>query len=316
MRDKIIIIGGDPNSINSEIMFKCWKKLGPKIKKKIYFVANFELIKQQFKKLNYSINLKKLKDLNEESNDFKIINVDLDFKSPFNVNIKNSKEYVKSSLNFAHNLALEGVVKGIINCPINKKLLNKNFGVTEYLALKCKVKQNKEVMLIANKNFAVSPITTHIKIKHIAKNININKIINKVQTIHKWYIKQYNKKPKIGVLGLNPHNAEMTKGSEEVKYIVPAINKLKKSKINIKGPLVADTIFVKNYKKYDVIVGMYHDQVLSPFKSLYRFNAINITLGLKYLRLSPDHGVAVDIIGKNKADESSLLKCITFLCKS
>jgi len=76
---------------------------------------------------------------------------------------------------------------------------------------------------------------------------------------------------------------------------------------------VADTIFINQYKKYDVIVGMFHDQVLTPFKTIYKFNAINITLGLKYLRVSPDHGVAKDLIKKNKANPTSLLNCIDFI---
>ena len=79
------------------------------------------------------------------------------------------------------------------------------------------------------------------------------------------------------------------------------------------GPLIADTVFVKDFSKYDVLVGMYHDQVLAPFKALYKFNALNVTLGLKYLRLSPDHGTATNLIGKNKANPASLIKCISFL---
>ena len=123
------------------------------------------------------------------------------------------------------------------------------------------------------------------------------------------------KKPKIAVLGMNPHNAEFRENSEEKKIIIPAIKQLKKLKFNLDGPLVADTIFINDYKKYNVIVGMYHDQVLAPFKSIFKFNAINITLGLKYLRLSPDHGTATNIIGKNKADITSFLKCINFIKK-
>ena len=82
--------------------------------------------------------------------------------------------------------------------------------------------------------------------------------------------------------------------------------------MNIKGPLVSDTIFMNDYKNFDVIVGMYHDQVLSPFKTLFKFDAINITLGLDYIRVSPDHGTARNLVGKNKANPSSLLKCIDF----
>ena len=90
---------------------------------------------------------------------------------------------------------------------------------------------------------------------------------------------------------------------------------MKKKGYRITGPLVSDTVFINDYKKYDVIVCMYHDQVLTPFKTIFKFDAINITLGLKYLRLSPDHGVARNIIKRKIADHSSLTKCIEFLYK-
>ena len=170
-------------------------------------------------------------------------------------------------------------------------------------------------MLIKNEKLSVSPITTHINIKDVSRKIKEKLIINKVKTIDFWYKKKLKKKAKIAILGLNPHNAELRETSEERKIIIPAINNLKKLGINIKGPLVSDTIFINDYKKFDVIVGMFHDQVLSPFKALFKFNAINITLGLKYLRVSPDHGVAKNIIGKNKADTTSLLQCINFINK-
>ena len=92
-------------------------------------------------------------------------------------------------------------------------------------------------------------------------------------------------------------------------------NYLKKKGIKVEGPLVADTIFINDYKKFDVIVGMYHDQVIAPFKTLYKFDAINMTLGLKYLRVSPDHGTARDIIFKDKANPNSLIKCINTILK-
>ena len=114
------------------------------------------------------------------------------------------------------------------------------------------------------------------------------------------------------MLGLNPHNAEFRKDSKEFKIILPTINFLKKRGVYLNGPIAADTVFLDNYKKYDVIVGMYHDQVLTPFKALYKYNAINITLGLKYLRASPDHGVATDLVKKFKANPTSLIECIYF----
>ena len=112
---------------------------------------------------------------------------------------------------------------------------------------------------------------------------------------------------------MNPHNAEHRKFSEEEQIIIPSIKKLNRLKLNISGPFPSDTIFMQEYKKYDVIVGMYHDQVLAPFKTLFKYDAINVTLGLKYLRASPDHGVAENLIGKKRANATSLLKCINFI---
>ena len=315
MKNKIVIITGDPNSINSEIIYKSWKKINISIKKRIYFISNFQLLQKQFEKLNYRINLEKVESINQNSknNKLKILDIDLKFKNPFRVPEKSTSKFVINSLNQAHKLALNKKVIGIINCAINKKIFKNKIGVTEYLAKKCKVKNNSEVMLITNKKYSVSPLTTHIDIKEVSKNIKSRTFISKVKTIDKWFKKNFKKKPKIGVLGLNPHNAELRKDSKEKKVIIPTIYKLKKLGINIKGPLVSDTIFLEDYKKYDVIVGMYHDQVLSPFKALFKFDAINVTLGLKYLRVSPDHGTAVNLIGKNKAKSNSLLKCISFL---
>tara|TARA_B100001093_G_C26795717_1_gene1000987 strand:- start:798 stop:1766 length:969 start_codon:yes stop_codon:yes gene_type:complete len=317
MNKKIIIIGGDPNSINTEIIFKTWKKLNNNVKKNIYLISNFELVNRQFKKLKFKCKLMKIKNIDDHltTKSLKIIDIPLDFKKPFNVSLNKSSKYVLSSLNLAHNLAKNKKVKGIINCAINKNLIksSKKIGVTEYLASKCSIKKNSEIMMIFNKKLSVVPITTHVSIKDVSKKIRSKLIIKKIISLNENYKKIFNNKPKIGILGLNPHNAEFKKNSEEILEIIPAIKKLKQKKVNIKGPIVSDTIFVAEYKKFDVIVGMYHDQVLSPFKTLFNFNAINITLGLNYIRLSPDHGPAIDIIGKNKADCTSLLNCVNFI---
>jgi 4-hydroxy-L-threonine phosphate dehydrogenase PdxA len=319
MKKKIILVSGDPNSINSELIYKSLKKLNTSNKKKIYLITNFNLIEKQLKKLNYKMKFEVVKDIHEQTNGkkIKIINIDLKFKDPFNLPKDVSSKFVQKSLNLAHKLAMTKNVIGLINCPINKNLLNAGkTGVTEYLASKCNIKNNSEVMLIKNKKMSVSPITTHVDIKEVSKKISKTKIVKKVLTINKWFKTIYKKKPSIGILGLNPHNAEFRKKSEEKKIIIPAISYLKRMGIDVKGPLVSDTIFMQEYKNYDVIVGMFHDQVLTPFKALFKFDAINITLGLKYLRASPDHGIAVNLIGKNKANPKSLIKCIEFMNKS
>ena len=319
MKYKIIVVAGDPNSINSEIIYKTWKKLNQITKKKIYLIANYNLISQQFRKLKFKVKLIKTNDLSNNSNldSLKIIDVPLKFNNSFNVSKKESSKYVFKSLDLAHKLSLNKKIAGFINCPINKKLISKNgkIGITEYLASKCKIKDSSEVMLIHNKKLSVVPITTHLDIKDVSKKISTKIIEKKINTLNKYYKKIFKKKPKIGILGLNPHNAELRKNSEEIKIIYPAIRKLKQNGINISNLLVADTIFINNYKNFDVIAGMYHDQVLSPFKTLFKFDAINITLGLSYTRLSPDHGPAYDLIGKNKSNFLSLYRCIKFFNK-
>lgn len=314
---KIIIVAGDPNSVNSEIIYKSWKKLSKNVRQNLFIIANYELFKKQLKILNYRVEIKIIKNFDDfSSNVLNIIDVDLTFSDPFKVKNKEASKYVLDCLHLAHNLSLNKNILGMINCPISKNLLKKDkIGVTELLSKKCKIKKNSEVMMIRSDNFSVCPITTHMDLKDVSKNIKSKKIILKVKTINKYFIKIFKKKPIIGVLGLNPHNAELRNKSEEVIEIIPAIRTLKKLGLNIKGPLVTDTIFVKDYKNFDVIVGMYHDQVLTAFKSIFKFDAINLTLGLKYLRVSPDHGVALDIVKKKKASYESLLECVKFINK-
>ena len=318
MKKKIIIFSGEPKSINPELICKSWKKISNNVKRQIYVISNYTLLINQFRSLKYKIKVKKVKNISECENDIflKVIDIDLNFKNLFSLKPNETTKFINHGLSLAHKLGLKKNVKGIINCPINKNHLDKKFyGATEFFASKCSIKKDSEVMLISSKKFSVSPITTHVDLKYVSKKLNPGLIINKIKTINLCFKNIFNKKPKIAVLGLNPHNSEFKNNSEENKIIIPAIKKLKKLKIKLDGPFAADTLFVNKYKNYDVVVGMFHDQVIAPFKTLYKFNAINITLGLKYLRVSPDHGTALDIIGKNKSNADSLVGCINFIDK-
>ncbi len=312
----IAVIAGEPNSINSEIIVKAWKKI--KIKNKLFIIGNYKFLKKQINKIGLNIkiieinSLKQIKDLKK----LYILNVPFKYKSLFENNVLDTKKYLFKCLDVAHDLAINKKIKGFINAPINKKIFSKKFlGVTEYLANKNNIK-NKEVMMIYNKNLSVVPLTTHMEIKNVTNNIKSSLIREKILTLNRSYSKLFKKKPKIAILGLNPHNSENRKDSVENIIIKPTVEKLIKLGVNIKGPFPSDTVF-NNKKKigYNVIVGMYHDQVLAPFKALYGYDAINITLGLKYLRISPDHGVAQDIVGLNKANPQSLISAVNFLNK-
>jgi 4-hydroxy-L-threonine phosphate dehydrogenase PdxA len=169
-------------------------------------------------------------------------------------------------------------------------------------------------MIIYNKKISVSPITTHLPIDKVKKNLTTKRIINKILLINNFYKKTLLKTPKIAICGLNPHCENFfVRFSEEKKIIEPAIKILKK-KVFIRGPFPADTIFLENNRKnFDIIIGMYHDQVLAPIKTINEFGSINITAGLPFLRLSPDHGPNYRMAGKNKSNPQSLLNSIKFL---
>ena len=169
-------------------------------------------------------------------------------------------------------------------------------------------------MIIYNKNLSVCPLTTHLPIKLVSKKINKLEITNKVKLITNFWKKRFNRKIKIGITGLNPHCESIDKFNEDLKIILPTIKNLKNLNYNIEGPFPADTIFLKNNrKKFDLIMGMYHDQVLAPMKTLFEYDAINITIGLPFIRVSPDHGPNELMLGKNKSNYLSLLNSIKFL---
>ena len=308
------IVLGEPNSINSEILAK-----SNAYKKNVIVIGNYNLLKEQLKILKIKRKIKKINNLNnfqKHRGVLHVLDVPLIFKNAFSVNPNESSSYIKRCLNIAHNLCSQNKIKGMINCSINKKSVFKNqkLGVTEFLARKNKVFKS-EVMIIYNKELSVVPLTTHIKIKEVSRHIKKDLIIKKIKTLHRYYLKYFKKKPRIAVLGLNPHNFEFRKNSEEIKIIGPVVKILKKS-YNVSGPYPSDTIFFKdNLKKFDVIVGMYHDQVLTPFKALFGFDAINLTLGLPYIRISPDHGIAADKKKLNISNPQSLNRCIEVISK-
>ena len=304
----ILIVAGEPHSVFLEIFFKTLKK--KKIKNSIILIVNKKILINQLQLLKFNFKINEM-DKNLKLNEIKQNHINfiiVDFKSKY-VN-----KYIKNSFEIAIKLLKQNKNLGLINGPINKKkfLKNRYFGITEYLGSKTN-SLKKVVMLIYGKKISVSPITTHIPLKKVHLNISKNRIVNHVKLINDFYKLRFKIKPKVAITGLNPHCESNFTSSEEDKIIIPAINILKKKKYKVSGPYPADTIFLKqNMKNYDVIVGMYHDQVLSPIKSILGFNAINLTIGLPFTRVSPDHGPNVRMFGRNLSDPQSLIEAIKF----
>ena len=312
----IIIVSGEPYSVFLEIFFKIKKD---KFKRPIVLIVSKKLLCSQMKKLNFDFNINLI---DKDKIDYKkldnkkinLIDVDFKFQKTFDKITDKSNKYIKKSFNIALKLLKTNKFIGLINGPISKKnfLKEKFFGITEYLAHQTKTKNF--AMLIYNKSLSVCPITTHLPLKEVHKNISKKMIINKTILINSFYKKKFKKSPKIAITGLNPHCESNYKSSEEKNIIIPSINHVKKKGIKLEGPFAADTIFMAEHvKKYDVIIGMYHDQVLTPAKTLFGFEAINITLGLPYTRISPDHGPNTAMLGKNLSSPKSLLKALKFL---
>ena len=318
MKKPLAIIAGEPNSISSEIIFKSWKLRGQYTHKPLFIIGSIRLLNLQKKKLKHRIKIKKINKnfkINElNGTGLPVYDIKYNQKKPFEKISDKSNKYIFKCFDVALKFIKNKKILGFVNCPISKESLfkNKHQGVTEFLSKKVD-KKNNEVMLIYNKSLSVSPITTHIPLSQVNKKISQYNIIKKVKIINNFYKKIFNKKPNFAILGLNPHNFSSSTKSEEKRIINKAIKRLTKMNIKVTGPVASDSGFMifKKYK-FDVIIGMYHDQVLAPFKALYNFNAINITLGLPYIRISPDHGVAENITGKRIANPNSLIESIKF----
>lgn len=319
MKRPIVIILGEPNSISSEIFLKSLNYI-KKTKLNFIIIGNYSLLEKQANYLDFKINVKfKLSEINSLENvKFNFINVDYKQSKPFNLKTNNSDTFVKKCFEHAVILLKKKLAIGLINLPINKSKFTKNKykGITEYIADKTN-NRNKENMLLFNENFSVLPLTTHIPLRKVYKEISYKKIEKACKNINNFYLKTIKRKKfKIGILGLNPHNGENGYiGNEEKKIIIPAINKLKK-KYPIIGPLSPDTSFLQREKlEIDVLIGHYHDQILTTFKTKFDFNAINITIGLPFIRISPDHGIGTGIIGKGIANPKSFKKAVKFFSK-
>jgi 4-hydroxy-L-threonine phosphate dehydrogenase PdxA len=294
MKKLILIIASDPNSINYEILSKSVNFFKKKNKKNRYLlIGNKEEILEKTRIENSLLNI-------------------LDIKKNKNISL-----YLEECFKTSFKILKKKKAHGIINLPLNKKFLPKKYsGFTEYISDFFKI-AGKETMLLYNENFSVCPNTTHIPLAEVSNKLTKKIIIKNVLNINNFYKKIFMKNPRIGILGFNPHNGQdFFQELEEEKTILPSIKHIKKKKIKILGPISPDVAFneIKN-KKIDCLVGNYHDQVLPTFKYINKFNAINITLGLPFFRISPDHGTAENIIGKNLANPSSFLYALNFFEK-
>jgi len=318
LRNPILIVPGQLDSIFFEILFKILKK--KKFLSPLILICSSDNFKMNAKRFNFSSNIRlinsKFNNNNLNNKVFNLIDIKIDINKNKTNQTKYHNQYIKDCLETAFKILKSKKTNKFLNGPINKKrFLNKKFlGMTELISKRFNKKNIG--MLIYNKNLSVSPVTTHLPVKLIAKKISKKLVYKKLVLINNFFKKNFRFTPRIGVLGLNPHCESILSFNEDEKIIPLAIKLAKKNNILASGPYSADTIFLKqNRNNFDVILGMYHDQVLTPLKTLYEYDAINITMGLPFLRVSPDHGPNEKMVNKNLSNPTSLIKALEFLDK-
>jgi 4-hydroxythreonine-4-phosphate dehydrogenase len=223
-------------------------------------------------------------------------------------------KYAVKSLMAGANALKEGHIQGIVTAPIHKKnVQSQEFNYTGHTPfLKDIVKATDVLMLLYADNIRVALVTEHLPVKSIVQNITREAIVSKLTILNNSLRRDFGiDKPKIAVLGLNPHAGdEGLIGNEEEQIIKPAIKEAKQNML-VFGPYSADAFFARrSYLQFDAVLAMYHDQGLIPFKTIAVGEGVNFTAGLSFVRTSPDHGTAFDIAGKNKADVTSFLTAI------
>jgi 4-hydroxythreonine-4-phosphate dehydrogenase len=226
--------------------------------------------------------------------------------------------YAIKSLTMAAQALKDGRIHGLVTAPIHKKntqSIDFNFtGHTPFF--KSLFGANDVLMLLAAENLKVGLVTEHVPIKDVAQEISRESVLRKLKILHASLHRDFGiDKPRIALLGLNPHAGDDgLVGKEEEEIIKPAIKEAKQNNLLVVGPFSADAFFARGkYDKFDAVLAMYHDQGLIPFKSLAIGEGVNFTAGMDAIRTSPDHGTAFDIAGQNKADESSF-RAAVFCC--
>lgn len=219
-------------------------------------------------------------------------------------------KYAVKSLKAATEALKNGQIDGLVTAPVHKKNVHSSeFPFTGHTPFFKNFFDQKEVlMLLAAGDFRVGLVTEHVALKEVAQYITKENILSKINILHASLKRDFNiEKPKIAVLALNPHAGdEGLIGSEEMEIIRPAVVEAKHYNMIVSGPYSADAFFARGYQnRFDAVLAMYHDQGLIPLKSLAFGEGINYTAGLPVVRTSPDHGTALDIAGKNKADAAS-----------
>lgn len=311
--DKIIvgISVGDINGIGIEIILKTFEDIRMLDFCTPVIFASTKVLSYHKKALDISTQVHGIENIESAiSNKVNVLNL---WKDAIDIDLGNATEisgkYAFESLQSATNALKNNKIDVLVTAPINKNNIQSekfNFsGHTEYLESKL---EGESLMILMTEDLRIGLITGHIPINKVAETITPDLIKKKVEILYKTLVQDFNiSRPKIAVLGLNPHCGDHgVIGTEDDEIVTPALNEIQQTGKLVYGPFAADSFFgTQNYKKFDAVLAMYHDQGLAPFKALSFGKGVNFTAGLSEIRTSPDHGTAYDIAGKGIANYNS-----------
>lgn len=324
MTQALALTCGDPASIGGELTLKAWADRSLKGIAPFVYIGDAEHLQTTAQKLGINIPIQRINKPSEAVDMFDeylpVFHQDLPVSSELGNPDSANASSVISSIETAVKLVQNGECRAMVTNAIAKNVLyDAGFqypGHTEFLEHLANVSGDakyKSVMMLACSQLRVVPITIHIPLMQVAQKLTGELIIKTAKIVAQDLQKYFNiDDPKMAFCGLNPHAGEAgAMGKEDAELILPAIEQLKTAGYDVVGPLPADTMFHAAARaQYDVAMGMYHDQVLIPIKTLDFDKGVNVTLGLPFIRTSPDHGTAFDIAGQGIANPSSLIAAL------
>lgn len=314
---------GEPAGIGPELILKCWQEREQNNLAPFIVLGDPDFIQQRANAMQMDVNIKTStveNSLQDFDTALPVLPLSGSITGDFGKPTISDGKLVCEAISTAVKMTMENKTSGIVTAPINKKALYdsgfKHPGHTEFLAdLANKITGNKHhpVMMLAGPDLRTIPVTIHIAVNEISEQLTSDLIIKTGEIAHHDLKNKFGiNAPRIAVAGLNPHAGENgSMGMEDINIVAPAVEALKAKGINAFGPLPADTLFhARARENYDVVLCMYHDQALIPAKTLAFDDSVNVTLGLPFIRTSPDHGTAYDIAGKGIAKPNSMMAAI------
>ena len=308
---------GDPSGIGPDILLNAWTNRKAHALPKFFVAGDIAFLQRRAKLLKLDIKFSDYEKHGIQEDGLAVLDLEHPLIGKAGSPDTSDASGTIKAIDACVELTLAGKAAGVVTCPINKHVLYQagftQPGHTEYLAeLGAKHTGNSvtPVMMLAGPELRTVPVTIHIALNEVPKQLSEALIVETATiTAHDLTAKFGIKNPRLAISGLNPHAGENgSMGQEDTQIIEPAVAQLKSQGIDAWGPLPADTMFHKSARKtYDVAICMYHDQALIPAKTLGFDDAVNVTLGLPFIRTSPDHGTAYDIAGSGKANPSSFI---------